>query len=234
MFKLKLIPDFTDRDVRRFWAFVQKGDECWTWQGGTGGDNDYGLFTFDGHSYKAHRCMWKLAHGEPGEMRVLHHCDNPICVRPDHLFLGTLADNARDAVSKGRHRGVKNLGDKKAQAKPGEQHHNAKLTEQQVLDARRRHAAGESALAMCEEFGVNPRTLSRAIKGATWKHLEIEEEHYFDPLVKCRICRKTWPISEMNTNGECPDCQLDEWERRENAPMVKPQPKGVKAGAMDV
>lgn len=89
----------------RFWANVEKSDGCWKWVGpmrSTG----YGRIWVNKKRgvQSAHRVSWELHHQDPGEMSVLHHCDNPVCVRPDHLFLGTQADNMRDMTAKGRGR----------------------------------------------------------------------------------------------------------------------------------
>jgi hypothetical protein len=85
----------------RFWAKVLKGDHCWEWQGAKT-PKGYGCLRTDGELEYAHRISWRLAYGDPGELHVLHHCDNPKCVRPDHLFLGTRSDNMQDMVRKDR------------------------------------------------------------------------------------------------------------------------------------
>lgn len=82
----------------RFWARVDKSGCCWVW---TGSCNNKGYGRFDGEY--AHRFSWRLLSGPiPDGLNVLHRCDNPPCVRPDHLFLGTVSDNARDMWAKGR------------------------------------------------------------------------------------------------------------------------------------
>lgn len=89
--------------VNKFWAKVNKTDGCWEWTGATT-HNGYGSFTVDGRGVRAHRYSWRLHYGDdPGRMLVCHTCDNPKCVRPDHLFLGTTVQNERDKVAKGRH-----------------------------------------------------------------------------------------------------------------------------------
>lgn len=93
--------------VEEFWSLVRKGDGCWEWIGEKHPDG-YGQMTRERKTLKMHRVSWELANGEiPSGMFVLHSCDTPWCVRPDHLFLGTQADNIRDAMHKGR--GYQNL-----------------------------------------------------------------------------------------------------------------------------
>lgn len=93
---------------QRFWSKVRMapGDGCFAWLGGQDGRRGYGKFWFSPtqRSMFAHRAAWVLMNGAiPDGLHVLHRCDNPICVRPDHLFLGTPTDNLHDAITKGRH-----------------------------------------------------------------------------------------------------------------------------------
>jgi hypothetical protein len=85
----------------RFWSKVQKSDGCWLWNGRNGPPAARMLIA--GRFELAHRVSWRLHFGEiPAGKYVCHHCDNPPCVRPDHLFVGTPRDNMRDMIAKGR------------------------------------------------------------------------------------------------------------------------------------
>lgn len=87
----------------RFWNKVDRSGDCWTWQGSRD-RKGYGRVSVNQRPVLAHRFSWTLSHGPiPDGLCVLHKCDNPPCVNPEHLFLGTIADNNRDMVAKGRH-----------------------------------------------------------------------------------------------------------------------------------
>lgn len=150
------------RHVERFWARVQKSDGCWEWtasrRGGRPGA-EYGAFSVGRRSVSAHRFSWELHRGlVPEGLMVLHECDNPKCVRPDHLFLGTNLDNIDDMV-------------KKERQSRGETHGMHRLTEADVLAARERYATGESVEDLARQLGVARVTMQQAITGRTWKHL---------------------------------------------------------------
>jgi hypothetical protein len=92
--------------LTRFWAKVKLGspNECWEWQGGSYA-NGYGSFRLGGPNTGAHRASWILSHGDiPNGLHVCHKCDNPKCVNPAHLWLGTIRQNYDDMVAKGRRR----------------------------------------------------------------------------------------------------------------------------------
>jgi hypothetical protein len=151
----------------RFWEKVKKAPGCWTWTAAKYA-NGYGLFAFSQPWRRgyAHRASWELAFGAiPDGLWVLHHCDNPACVRPDHLFLGTHADNMRDMKSKGRW----NLNGARTSL-AGENHPMRRLTETAVRDIRRRFAAGGiTKRALAREYGVHEAHIGSIVRGRTWK-----------------------------------------------------------------
>lgn len=159
--------------AERFAALAGQSPRCWLWQGRLN-DHGYGVIDSGGHSRHggrpllAHRVSWEIAFGPiPEGMNVLHDCpdgDNPRCVNPAHLWLGTIAANNADMAAKGRNR-------------HGEAHHNARLNEALVLEIRYRHAHGErSRRALSAEFGIGPSTLDDVLSGRTWKHLPMRPE----------------------------------------------------------
>lgn len=87
-----------------FWSRMDKSKECWPWIGKLNRENGYGQVRISGTIRPVvHRVAWELTYGPiPEGLLVCHHCDNPACCRPDHLFLGTMKDNIQDAVKKGR------------------------------------------------------------------------------------------------------------------------------------
>src|ERR1039457_5628606 len=95
--------------IERFWEKVQKSESCWLWTASTFWDG-YGQIGLDGKKMRAHRLSYEINIGEiPEGLLVCHSCDNPRCVRPEHLFLGSQADNAQDMILKERScRGTKN------------------------------------------------------------------------------------------------------------------------------
>lgn len=151
---------------QRFWLKVCKHSECWNWLGYLNADRGgYGRIEIDGHFIYVHRYSWMLAYGSiPDGLQVCHRCDNPACVKPDHLFLGTNAENLADMRAKGRHRWGNT-------PFPGVSNPMARLTDEAVLEIRRRWQAGTLQKDLAAEFGVSKMTISRAVRGESWSHL---------------------------------------------------------------
>jgi hypothetical protein len=159
----------TDSDVERFWAKVERTDGCWLWTAAT--TNGYGILSVKHRSrapLKAHRVSWEIHHGPiPGNMHVLHTCDQRLCVNPDHLWLGTNADNTADRVSKGRTRTWAT-----DRERLGSSHPRAKLTEAIVLESRALWRSGEeTSVSLAKRHGVAQATMHAALTGQTWGHV---------------------------------------------------------------
>lgn len=137
-----------------FWEQVNKTGECWLWMGRTQSDG-YGSLSREGKEYLAHRVAWELTFG-PTDLKVLHRCDNPPCVRPAHLFEGTQRDNIADMVAKGRqHRPVGTLNPK------------AKLNPTLADEIRGKYVPGNIS-ALAKEYGVATSTIWRVISQESW------------------------------------------------------------------
>lgn len=144
----------------RFEARFVKGDDCWEWAAHKD-RKGYGTFEFAGRTQKAHRVAHQLYVGKiPDGLCVCHHCDNPGCVRPDHLFLGTIADNNRDCENKGR-----GVGKGRGAHLFGEKNGRAKLSEAQVIEIRARHGDGVRNVVLAKKFGVARPTISQIVHG---------------------------------------------------------------------
>lgn len=159
----------------QFWENVSKTSDCWLWQRRRT-KFGYGELSFEGRHVTAHRLSYELANGPPpAGARVLHRCDNPPCVNPEHLFVGSQADNVKDMDLKGRRRTAR--GDASgARTRPdrrprGVRQWNAQLTDEQVMTLRARYDAGASAYEIAGELGVHPDTAWRAATGQQWAHL---------------------------------------------------------------
>lgn len=154
---------FSDRAVRRFAELVDRSGECWVLSSRPRPDR-YGQIMLDGRMFLAHRAAWIIANGAiPEQTEVCHTCDNPPCVRPDHLFLGSHTDNMADMARKGR-----------ANNRPvvGEAHHSAKLTADGVREIRRLLAAGVARQAIARRYGVAPSQIYNIATGKTWRHVD--------------------------------------------------------------
>lgn len=159
-----------------FWNFVDRSgddDACWLWQGGTG-HYGYGRIRLKGYSRLAHRAAWQITHGAiPAGLYVCHSCDVPACVNPNHLFLGTSAENTNDAARKGRMaKGARNGKYTHPEATPrGEAHGRAILSAEQVTEIRARSSEGMSMLALARLYAISKRTIFDVVHRRTWVHI---------------------------------------------------------------
>ena len=169
-----------EKTIARFWSKVDRAGPtpphipgigpCWLWTGVLA--NGYGRLNLYANGDRtavlyAHRIMWQLTRGAiPARLCVLHKCDTPRCVRPEHLFLGTRPENSRDMVAKGR--------STKGRPGPwcGKGHPLAKLDADSVRAIRTLSAVGRTLLSIAHEHGVSKRTVLNVVHGRIWRHVE--------------------------------------------------------------
>lgn len=135
----------------------------WTWYKDI---NGYGKVTIDSKTWLAHRVSYIVFKGEfPDEMFICHHCDNPSCINPDHLFVGTMSDNMKDAYDKG-------ILHPANQFKKGEPNVNRKLTNDQVKEIKRLMGLGYQQKQVAKMYKVAPATIMRIMTKRMYKEIE--------------------------------------------------------------
>jgi hypothetical protein len=143
----------------RFWSHVDQSggpDACWPWT--LSQHLGYGTVGWDGRNRKAHRVAFYLANGRWPSEDALHHCDNPSCCNPSHLFEGNQAANMADMKTKGRRKGIL----------AGEQNGRAKLTAEDAREIKRLLAVGMSQQKIADQYGVHQGQVSRIKLGKVW------------------------------------------------------------------
>lgn len=193
------------RDADRFWSKVDRSGPvlvealgpCWMWLASSDG-RGYGQFTIgskvDGtrRAVRAHRYAWATVHGDPGPLCACHRCDNPKCVRPDHLFLGTVADNNRDMWTKGRGVQSNTFADESLREKAtlmlprgamhyartnperlarGERHGKTNLTVERVREIRTQREQGVSLRVLAARYGLTAGGVSAIVHRRNWRHV---------------------------------------------------------------
>jgi DNA-binding XRE family transcriptional regulator len=181
-------PALAQQDVQRFWKSVNRGgaDECWFWTG-CADTCGYGLITIGGRkgrAYPTHRVSFVIHRGPiPPGAKVCHRCDRPPCCNPEHLFLGTQADNVHDMFDKNRRPALIGVSNPKA-----------KLTEDQVRYARRRLARGHLASDLARELGVTKTQIGAIKHRRQWKHLPERPDElprFYDHSFRVELRSKT-------------------------------------------
>lgn len=156
--------NLTVRQIRRFWSHVDSSGglfACWEWKASRN-KLGYGCSEINYRRYLAHRLAWELTQGSISDgLCVCHHCDNPPCCNPSHLFLGTSAENMRDMIAKGRNRQI---------GASGERNRRHKLTFAQVNEIRRLYAQGDvTQTELSKQFGTSVQNVNRIVRHERWK-----------------------------------------------------------------
>jgi len=155
--------NITKEEKKKFWSKVDKTSGCWEWVGSKLNiRQSYGRVTIQNKSLLTHRVSYMFRYGDiPKGMCVCHSCDNPKCVRPSHLFLGTQRDNITDRCRKGRSSTVR-----------GKDSPLSKLTENQVRRIRELYFTGKyTHRALSEKYRIGKTQVARIIKRERWRHV---------------------------------------------------------------
>jgi hypothetical protein len=157
--RIRQRPFVDDSVSNRFWKHIDKQTNgCWVWTGSIF-KNGYGRMRFGKYTRVSHRVAYELTKGDiPEGMLVCHSCDIRRCCNPDHLFLGTDADNVHDCQSKGRRADIS-----------GENHPMAKLNKEDVLRIRGRRSEGEPLSSIAKDFNVTNALISLIDKRKAWR-----------------------------------------------------------------
>lgn len=169
-FPARISPEEIEAAKPKILALVQRGapDACWPWAGHIGRDGYGKIFVCGKHRRAIRMVMAVEAGSDIGDALVCHHCDNPICCNPEHLFLGSHADNARDAARKGRMRGGNGYWRKGQSQNVGVDNPRAALNADDVREIRASSLTHEAAAA---KFGVSYHTVRDVRRGRTWRHV---------------------------------------------------------------
>jgi len=149
--------------IEKFFLKISKNNHpnnCWIWEGHKN-KQGYGRLRSNYKDLLAHRVSWEIFFYDiPDGFWVCHHCDNPSCVNPEHLFLGTSLDNAQDRSEKKRNRNQN-----------GSNHNMAKLNEKIVINIRRQLALGASGYGLAKKYNVSPMAINNIKHYKSWKHV---------------------------------------------------------------
>ena len=157
-------------EIELFWENVdkRKKHECWNWLRNK--KSSYGAFYFKGKKTPAHRVAWMITKGEILEgKQICHHCDNPKCCNPNHLFMGTFEDNMQDMWNKDRHP-TENMG-RPSYTMRGTNNIKAKLNKKEVLEIRSLFAIGSRQCDLAKMFGVKLPAIWKIVQNVNWTHI---------------------------------------------------------------
>lgn len=156
-----LVP--SEEDLENFWKFVRKTDSCWLWTGRKN-KSGYGYLQTNGVQYPAHRLSFQIHHGEILKgMCICHKCDVPVCVNPDHLWMGTHAENAHDRHLKGR-----TANGMYTHPNYGELNPNSFFTIHQVMEILSHKGTGRTAASVSRQFKCDDSTIEGIWSGRRW------------------------------------------------------------------
>lgn len=162
-------------ELERFWTHVDQSGgaaACWPWTSARDKDG-YGIFETREKTVRATRYLMRsLGHDVSGRF-VLHNCDNPSCMNPAHLRVGTARENSADMKARGRSlTGDRNPARQRPETRPrGDSHSLARLTSQQVQTIRVEYANGTTQIALARRFGVGESTIGSVVRRETWRHV---------------------------------------------------------------
>lgn len=145
--------------IERLLSKVEKSEGCWNWMARKT-PQGYGRISVGNVNKLAHRVAFELMVGPIGNLHVLHRCDNPSCVNPAHLWLGTNADNVADKVSKGRE-----------PSHIGENNNRSRLTPNDVLEIRSKFRSGVSRSELAKKYGIVPAYVNQIASNKAWRHI---------------------------------------------------------------
>ncbi len=159
-------------DIRTLFDFTKEVDGCWIWQRAAN-NKGYGVCAVGRGMRLAHRMAYAIVHGPiPTGISVLHHCDTPLCINPDHLFLGTQMDNVHDAMQKGRHKNPPlNAHYRKSNPQRGSKSKNAKITEAIAKHIMLERMTGRNFTDLGHEVGLDASVVADICKGLAWAHV---------------------------------------------------------------
>ena len=157
----RITTGFTIYERLDFYTYPEPMSGCWLWTGSTTGAGKYGGLQADGRLQRSHRLQWERFNGPiPKGLLVCHHCDTPLCVNPDHLFLGTYADNRKDSIKKGRFHTYSNA--------KGKARYWSKFTADKIRTIRNDGRIGK---VIALEYGMSKSAINRIKARTTWPHI---------------------------------------------------------------